>query len=59
VKATGEAGEQIDDFKQLQIPADADPGVYQILIGMYDPLTGERMQRLDGGDSVMREIEVR
>ncbi|MFT7584913.1 MAG: hypothetical protein ACI9EW_001336 [Cellvibrionaceae bacterium] len=54
-----EAGEQIDDFKQLQIPADADPGVYQILIGMYDPLTGERMQRLDGGDSVMREIEVR
>ena len=54
-----EAGEWIDETKRLPIPADAEPGTYKILIGMYDPLTGERMQRLDGGDSVEAEIEIR
>ena len=54
-----ETGESIPDPKQINIPADAEPGIYTILVGMYDPLTGERMQRLDGGDSVEAEIEIR
>jgi hypothetical protein len=54
-----EAGESLIDHKTLQIPADAEPGIYQILVGLYDPLTGERMQRLDGGDSVEGKIEIK
>ncbi|MEM8858737.1 MAG: hypothetical protein AAGD96_10480, partial [Chloroflexota bacterium] len=54
-----ESGEMLEDPKTLQIPADAEPGIYQIIIGMYDPITGARMQRLDGGDSVSATIEIR
>ncbi len=52
------AGELIEDHKILKIPANVKPGPYQILIGMYDPITGNRMQRLDGGDSVTHFIEI-
>lgn len=54
-----EAGESIIDPKSIQIPADIEPGTYQIFVGLYDPITGARMQRLDGGDSISQTIEIK
>jgi hypothetical protein len=37
-------GEYIQDSHTLEIPLDAPPGPYQLLVGLYDAATGERMR---------------
>jgi len=41
------AGEFITDTYTLSLPPDAEPGSYQIVIGMYDPRTGTRLPAFD------------
>ena len=40
-------GEQIIDAHTLLIPTDTPPGEYALLVGLYDPATGYRLQILD------------
>jgi hypothetical protein len=52
-----DAGERLADPYQLAIPSNLPTGEYELLVGMYLPLTGERLPLLssDGqivGDSV-------
>jgi hypothetical protein len=42
-------GETIDDSYTLIIPDDLTPGRYPVWIGMYDPITGERLPLKVGG----------
>lgn len=39
-----QAGDTIDDEWRIPIGADIEPGTYQLVAGMYDPRTGERLQ---------------
>ncbi|MCX6032809.1 MAG: DUF2079 domain-containing protein [Chloroflexi bacterium] len=45
-------GEVIPDRHPIQIPSDAPSGAYHLLVGFYDPVSGERVILSDGGDSV-------
>jgi hypothetical protein len=52
-------GDFIDDLHTLVLPADLSPGTYKIYLGLYDPITGVRLHRLDiTGDAVDIPIEV-
>lgn len=42
-----QSGDLIDDRHHLPIPSDLPPGTYTILVGLYDPLSGARVARLD------------
>jgi 4-amino-4-deoxy-L-arabinose transferase-like glycosyltransferase len=35
---------------RLMLPADLSPGPYQVEVGWYNPVTGERLKRADGSD---------
>jgi hypothetical protein len=37
----------------MVIPADVPGGTYQVLAGVYDPITGQRLLTTDGRDSVV------
>jgi len=53
------AGDVIDDAHTLLLPADLPPGDYQIAVGLYDPQSGQRLQRRDGsGDTVYIPIRI-
>ncbi len=54
-----EAGEQIWDRKEFVIPKDTPAGNYRLLVGLYDPITGARMQLLEGGDFVEMPLAIR
>ncbi len=45
-----ESGELVPDEKMLAIPADIAPGVYQVLVGLYDPVTVQNQIVLDAPD---------
>lgn len=45
-------GEMVPDARSLAIPSDLPPGEYQLVVGLYQLATGERLPRADGGDSV-------
>jgi hypothetical protein len=45
-------GEIILDQRVLQIPADAPPGLYTLLAGLYDPLTSDRLPLPDGATAI-------
>jgi 4-amino-4-deoxy-L-arabinose transferase-like glycosyltransferase len=46
------AGDWIDDMHLLEVPSELSSGDYLIRVGLYDPITGRRLARLDGsGDS--------
>jgi hypothetical protein len=52
-------GEVVLDPRSLAIPAQALPGRYTLVAGLYDPLTKERLRRPDGSDHVLvTEIDV-
>jgi hypothetical protein len=52
-------GDWIDDDRHLTIPDELSAGHYPVLIGLYDPDSGERLTRLDGsGDFVEIVLEV-
>jgi hypothetical protein len=46
------AGEVVLDVRTLDVPADAPPGEYALLAGLYDPDTGARLALPDGTDAV-------
>ncbi len=46
------AGQTIDDRAGLLLPTDLSPGDYRLIVGMYDPGTGERLSLSTGGDFV-------
>jgi len=43
-------GEAVTDCRAILVPADAPPGRYTILAGLYDPAGGQRVPVLSGGD---------
>ncbi|HEX6291123.1 MAG TPA: hypothetical protein VFZ66_18205 [Herpetosiphonaceae bacterium] len=49
-----QAGDLIDDRWQLKLPADLRPGSYQVVVGMYDPTTGQRLEAWQRSPSVER-----
>lgn len=54
------AGSVITDVRGIAIPADAAPGVYRIIVGMYAYPSFERLH-IDGGaetEYVLREVEI-
>jgi hypothetical protein len=53
-----QAGDWVDDRHLLPVPADLAPGRYTIAVGLYDPVSGTRLPRLDGGDAAELTIEV-
>ena len=53
------SGDVIRDVHRLPIPADLPPGEYQIGVGVYNPSTGRRLARADGGgDVVLMALQV-
>jgi hypothetical protein len=40
-------GEILNDTHRLTLPADLKPGPYRIIVGLYDPQTGQRLPLLD------------
>jgi hypothetical protein len=56
-----EPGQIIVDPHIVTIPAETPPGPLQLIVGMYDLLTRDRLVRVDGsGDSIyLSDIEIR
>ena len=53
-------GDMIDDTHLMPLPDDLTPGLYQIIVGLYDPITGLRLSRSDGsGDHVILSLAVK
>ena len=46
------AGQIIPDRHPIQIPPEAQPGRYSVMVGLYDPASGARAQLAQGGDSI-------
>lgn len=52
-------GVTVEDVHTISLPDGLPPGRYELVVGLYDPTSGERLPRLDGGDeAVMGEIEI-
>jgi hypothetical protein len=49
-----QAGDVIADRWQLKLPADLAPGSYQVVVGMYDPASGQRLEGWQRSPSVER-----
>jgi hypothetical protein len=53
------AGQRIWQDLPLAIAADAPPGRYRVVVGLYDPATGARLPLSSGGDMlVLGEVEI-
>ncbi|MEZ4594740.1 MAG: glycosyltransferase family 39 protein [Chloroflexota bacterium] len=52
------SGDWIDDAHTVPLPPDLAPGSYQILVGLYEPMSGARLQLAEGGDSVALPLEI-
>jgi hypothetical protein len=48
-------GDIIVDPYSITIPSDTQPGEYTMIVGMYDPVTGERLPATDGEGSYLRD----
>jgi len=54
-----QVGEILNDTHRLTLPADLKPGTYRIIVGLYDPQTGQRLPLLDAaGKEVGNEVVV-
>jgi hypothetical protein len=52
-------GITVDDLHVVQLPDDLAVGAYHLLVGLYDPATGERLRLPDGRDAVrLGELEI-
>jgi hypothetical protein len=51
-------GEYLADRHTVTLAADARPGAYRLAIGLYDPVTGERLKTPDGKDQAVLEMPV-
>jgi len=45
-------GEPVDDVYTLTLPATLSPGAYRLLVGWYQPTTGERLRLSDNRDEI-------
>ena len=45
-------GMALDDVHTIPLAGDLSPGTYHLLVGIYDPRTGQRLLLSDGSDSV-------
>jgi hypothetical protein len=45
-------GTAVDDLHAIPLPLDLPPGGYELLVGLYDPTTGERLALADGRDAL-------
>ncbi len=45
-------GEPIEDHLGIPLPSDLPPGEYTLIVGVYDPATGQRLPVSSGGDFV-------
>jgi hypothetical protein len=50
-------GMTLDDTRTISIPDGLSNGTYELLVGLYDPHTGERL-RLSDGSSILRLAEI-
>ncbi len=52
-------GDIVTGSRAMQIPDDIIPGNFTILVGLYDPQTGQRSPRLDGqGDAIQISVTI-
>jgi len=51
-------GEQIVDLYQLPLPADLRPGTYELAIGLYDPVSGERLNVITTGSEKLPDNRI-
>jgi 4-amino-4-deoxy-L-arabinose transferase-like glycosyltransferase len=55
-----QAGDVIDDTHFLTLPDDLTPGIYEVIVGLYDPVSGVRLSRVDrSGDHASFSIDVK
>lgn len=47
------AGETLPDRRRLRLPADLSPGLYRLEVGLYDPVTGDRLPVVAGEGHVV------
>lgn len=53
-------GVALDDTHTIDLPKDLEPGSYDLLVGVYDPVTKERIRLADGSDFVrLTGLEIR
>jgi len=52
------AGEYIADAHTVAVAADAAPGTYRLEVGLYDPVTGQRLVTAEGADHVVLNTAV-
>jgi 4-amino-4-deoxy-L-arabinose transferase-like glycosyltransferase len=52
-------GEYLADAHTVTIDPAAPPGVYRLVIGLYDPATGQRLVAPDGADAITLDTEIR
>ncbi len=53
-------GVALDDSHTVQVPPDLAPGVYDLLVGLYDPRTARRLTLPDGNEAVrIAEVDLR
>jgi hypothetical protein len=53
-------GVALDDVHTIELPEDLQAGTYDLLVGLYDPVTEERVWLVDGGDFVrLTGLEIR
>jgi hypothetical protein len=45
-------GVAVDDVHTIPLPPDLPAGTYHLLVGLYDPATGQRLFLPDGSDAV-------
>lgn len=50
--STWRAGEVVTDRHPIQVQPDAQTGSAAVVVGLYDPATGDRAQLVSGGDSL-------
>ena len=46
------AGEIVTDRHPIQVPPETQAGSYSVMVGLYDPASGDRAQLSQGGDAL-------
>jgi hypothetical protein len=52
------AGEYIADYHELLLPTDLPPGSYQLLVGLYDESSGQRLITAEGQDAYLLPVSI-
>ena len=51
-------GARLDDRHRVPLPVDLPAGQYELLVGLYDPLTGARLPLAGGGDALRLAVQL-